>query len=164
MIRHNSCFICGGTKGNGCGKTLKRDTYVDHENQPYCNPCYNKLFRPRGYGYGGTLSTDYGPSNAENSTEVSDVSDVTNKIHKLATTEASPDFSKPKPPTSASVVPSPPVKPSQPAVPPTQPAAPSQPAAPIAGKQVQIGGKGNGTLYKEAAYVGDNDEVDESEW
>ena len=54
----------GGSKKDGCGRVLTRDKYVDHDNEPYCSACYSKLFRPKGFGFGNTLSTDYGPDAA----------------------------------------------------------------------------------------------------
>ena len=41
-------FTCGGNtnaEGGGCGKVLTLDQYLDHETQPYCPACYNKLFK-----------------------------------------------------------------------------------------------------------------------
>ena len=80
-VWHITCFTCGGTntKGEGCKKVLKRDQYVDHENQPFCNACHAKLFKPKGFGYGNTLSTDYGPT-----------ADVTAGVSKLNTRDSSP--------------------------------------------------------------------------
>jgi hypothetical protein len=60
-VWHDKCFTCGGKNEDGCSKMLKLDGYVDHGGQPYCNACYSKLFRPKGFGYGNTLNTDYGP-------------------------------------------------------------------------------------------------------
>ena len=57
---HKACFRCGGTASDGCGKGLSLDTYTDHANNPYCNACYGKLFRPKGMGYGNTLNTEEG--------------------------------------------------------------------------------------------------------
>jgi len=53
---HKSCFRCGGTAGNGCNRTLNRDNYVDHDHQPYCNNCYTKLYKPKGFGVGGMVT------------------------------------------------------------------------------------------------------------
>ena len=39
---------------------LRRDGYVDHDGEPFCQSCYSKLFKPKGFGLGGTtFSTDY---------------------------------------------------------------------------------------------------------
>ena len=38
---------------------LKRDGYVDHENQPFCKACHGKLFGPKGYGYGSAALNSY---------------------------------------------------------------------------------------------------------
>eukprot|EP01034_Spumella_vulgaris_P031297 gene31297-38668_t len=63
QVWHNSCFCCGGLHGDGCNKTLTRDNYVDHNQQPYCNSCYNKQFRTKGFGYGNTFNTNFGGAN-----------------------------------------------------------------------------------------------------
>jgi hypothetical protein len=65
----------GGSKKDGCGRVLTRDKYLDHDNEPYCSACYSKLFRPKGFGFGNTLSTDYGP-------------DVSNNVPEKSTEEA----------------------------------------------------------------------------
>mmetsp|Transcript_7358 Transcript_7358/g.10958 ORF Transcript_7358/g.10958 Transcript_7358/m.10958 type:complete len:518 (-) Transcript_7358:204-1757(-) len=72
-VWHVSCFTCGGSNKDGCGRVLTRDKYLDHESEPYCPACYNKLFRPKGFGYGNTLSTDYGPSDASGSNPITEV-------------------------------------------------------------------------------------------
>jgi NAD-dependent SIR2 family protein deacetylase len=122
-VWHSSCFTCGGSKGDGCGRVLKRDDYLDHENQPYCNACYGKLFRPKGFGFGNTLNTNYGqsPVVTEQPTEKPSV------ISTLST---------------------------------TQEAAPKKPV----GIGASTRAPKDAALHKEAEYVGDNDEVDESEW
>lgn len=45
---HKACFTCGGTEGNGCGRTLLLDNYTDHGSNPYCTACYGRLYRPKG--------------------------------------------------------------------------------------------------------------------
>ena len=56
-VWHTACFTCGGGKGEGgCGKTLPRTGYLDHNAQPYCASCHGKLFGPKGFGYGNTLN------------------------------------------------------------------------------------------------------------
>ena len=45
----------------GCKRVLRRDGYVDHDCDPFCQACYSRLFKPKGYGFGAsTFSTDYG--------------------------------------------------------------------------------------------------------
>jgi len=76
---HKACFTCGASKGDGCGRTLSRDGYLDHGDSPYCNACYGRLFRPKGVGFGANLSTaSAAPSvpPAPSSTNVSQVGDV----------------------------------------------------------------------------------------
>jgi cysteine/glycine-rich protein len=64
-IWHKTCFTCGGSctlaHKQGCKRVLARDGYLDHENEPYCNACYSRLFKPKGYGIGTSLELDYGP-------------------------------------------------------------------------------------------------------
>ncbi|KAJ5072181.1 lim domain family [Anaeramoeba ignava] len=49
---HKACFTC-----TSCGDRLNRAKYAEHNNQPYCHPCYNRLFRQSGYGTGANLSS-----------------------------------------------------------------------------------------------------------
>jgi len=60
QVWHNQCFCCGGLNSDGCNKVLSRDNYVDHDGQPYCNSCFNKQFRTKGFGVAAGLNTDYG--------------------------------------------------------------------------------------------------------
>jgi hypothetical protein len=157
-VWHNSCFVCGGTKGDGCKRSLTRDNYVDHENHPYCNPCYSKLFRPKGFGYGNTLSTDYGPTPET----IAANSFVVQAVGKASTDS----FCKPKPPGRPGAPPAPPL--ALPSAPPSTLTAGVRipvvdPAEVRRGSTLAIG-KGAGQLYQEATYQGDNDEVDDSEW
>lgn len=60
---HDKCFTCGGKAGEGgCGRVLRRDGYVDHSGEPYCQACYNKLYRPKGFSVSANINTDYGTS------------------------------------------------------------------------------------------------------
>lgn len=150
-IFHDKCFTCGGVHQDGCGKVLKRDGYVDHENEPYCTPCYQRLFGPNTFGYG--LSAE---------------STVPNGAQQAAANAPAPA------PAAPAVAAAPVAKPAPPASKPAPPVAPAPvPAAPGMVKTQPVTGKvAIGTtskadasgLYKEAGYVGDNDEVDESEW
>jgi hypothetical protein len=54
---HKNCFTCGGVNSDGCKKTLSRDGYVDHDQEPYCNACYSRLFRPKGFSISSGLNT-----------------------------------------------------------------------------------------------------------
>ncbi len=60
QVWHSACFTCGGLNADGCNKTLTRDKYVDHNAQPYCNSCFSKQFRTKGFGIGTELNTSYG--------------------------------------------------------------------------------------------------------
>jgi len=44
---HKNCFKCAT-----CKKQLEPGTFLDHDNVPYCTSCFNKQFKPKGYGYG----------------------------------------------------------------------------------------------------------------
>jgi len=44
---HVDCFRCGGIEDDGCKRTLSLDAYTSHDEQPYCRPCYGKLFGPK---------------------------------------------------------------------------------------------------------------------
>lgn len=54
---HQACFVCGGTGDKGCRKTLSRDAYVSHENQPYCKRCHTDIFGTHGLIVGANLAT-----------------------------------------------------------------------------------------------------------
>uniref|UniRef100_A0A7S3M5F1 LIM zinc-binding domain-containing protein n=1 Tax=Spumella elongata TaxID=89044 RepID=A0A7S3M5F1_9STRA len=186
-IWHLNCFTCGGRTNDGCKRVLKRDGYVDHENNPFCTTCHSKLFRPKGFGYGNTLNTDYGPAPSAGATE-----EVTSGVAKLSTTApvevpppapkapATPEVTRPAPPAPAVPAPAPAAvsspaatakKPAAPAAPVASPSAERKPVAGVTaptapGGHVAIGASSRaaGGVFKEAGYVGDNDEVDESEW
>jgi len=51
---HKQCFKC---QSEACGKTLQGGSYTDHKGMPYCNSCYNKHFRAKGYGFGQTVDS-----------------------------------------------------------------------------------------------------------
>eukprot|EP00178_Gracilaria_changii_P023884 TRINITY_DN72179_c0_g1_i1.p2 TRINITY_DN72179_c0_g1~~TRINITY_DN72179_c0_g1_i1.p2 ORF type:complete len:101 (+),score=11.31 TRINITY_DN72179_c0_g1_i1:29-304(+) len=44
---HKACFKCAT-----CKATLVPGKFNDHEGKAYCKSCYDKNFRPKGYGYG----------------------------------------------------------------------------------------------------------------
>jgi len=44
---HKNCFTCAT-----CKKQLEPGTFLDHDNVPFCTSCFNKQFKPKGYGYG----------------------------------------------------------------------------------------------------------------
>lgn len=180
-IWHLNCFTCGGSSSEGCKRVLKRDGYVDHENNPFCLACHSKLYRPKGFGYGNTLNTDYGPapSRSESDDGTAGVSAGVAKLStahaQVASPVASPQAaSKPAPPVPSAPPSAPPAPPAAPAAPVSAPAPPAHaPAPPVAspsterkGGAVAIGASSRsaGGVFKEAAYVGDNDEVDENEW
>jgi hypothetical protein len=171
-VWHNSCFVCSGTKGDGCKRTLTRDNYLDHENQPYCQACYSKLFKPKGFGYGNTLNTDYGPgpetveSEGQTHQTFEKPKAPGRPAHAAANSFTASPVAAPAPtlPRSASSeTPAPKPVPPPPPVPPAAPLViPVTDPSDIKKGTVKIG-KG-GELYQEASYQGDNDEVDESEW
>jgi len=179
-VWHLNCFTCGGSSDLGCKKVLRRDGYVDHENNPFCLACHAKLFRPKGVGYGAALNTDYGPAPE---TLVPEVAKVSIESAPSAQVPPSPPAAPPAPPAAVAAVaaktaaspPAPTVTKTSvapPSAPPAPPAvasaSPSQTRAIAAGAPhaLNIGGtsKSVGGVFKEASYVGDNDEVDEAEW
>jgi len=161
-IWHKSCFTCGGSAKVGCGRVLTLDKYLDHDNQPFCNACYSKLYRPKGFGYGNTLNTDFG-STGETEVLAAKVAlssiisepDNTNKHGKV----------DPMANTVPSSAPANVIK-SVPSVPKPVPTLPTlaQSNASLPTKAVTIGNKTGNTLHQEATYSGNSDEVDESEW
>lgn len=144
-VWHTSCFTCGAPKGDGCGRTLKRGAYSDHENVPYCQSCFEKNFRPKGYGVGG-IDSYPARSTSRDSNDIDEIPAVS------ASTAAMAPFGKPKPPGKPATA---------------APAAPGMQKATGSAK-VAIGTSSKAAestgLYAEASYVGENDEVDESEW
>ncbi|XP_041485260.1 cysteine-rich protein 1-like [Lytechinus variegatus] len=53
---HKTCLKC-----TSCKKTLTPGNFSDKENQPYCNPCYQKNFGASGYraGAGAGAANSY---------------------------------------------------------------------------------------------------------
>jgi hypothetical protein len=56
-IWHKACFKCGTNTEFGCRRVLRAGEFLDNNNNPFCNTCYGKLFKPKGVGYGNALST-----------------------------------------------------------------------------------------------------------
>jgi hypothetical protein len=108
-IWHLACFTCGGSsKEPACHRVLKRDGYVDHENNPFCNACHSKLFKPKGFGYGAAaLSTDYGPvPDATTVAPAAATQEVTAGVAKMTTASAPAPAAEPEkrtPPAPAPV-------------------------------------------------------------
>ncbi len=50
----NRVFSFFSTRCGTCKKKLTLGSHVDHENAPHCQSCYNKQFRPKGFGFGIT--------------------------------------------------------------------------------------------------------------
>ncbi|KAI9348290.1 hypothetical protein DFJ73DRAFT_835541 [Zopfochytrium polystomum] len=53
---HKQCLTC-----KECNRRLDASILAERNSEPYCKNCYNKLFGPKGYGFGsgsGVLSTD----------------------------------------------------------------------------------------------------------
>lgn len=46
---HIDCFTCGGLQSDGCGKKMTLENYQQHDADPYCKPCYGKLFGTKGF-------------------------------------------------------------------------------------------------------------------
>lgn len=75
-VWHKACFTCGARSDDGCKRVLNITNYLDHDNCPYCNTCYSKLFKPKGYGHGSSLELDYGPSSNSTSNSVGAITTV----------------------------------------------------------------------------------------
>jgi cysteine/glycine-rich protein len=193
-IWHLACFTCGGSsKEPACHRVLKRDGYVDHENNPFCNACHSKLFKPKGFGYGAAaLSTDYGPvADAQAASATTATQEVTAGVAKMTTSSPSAPAAAPIPKpglrfiacsieypscfifrlvTAAAPAPVPTAAPAPAATPAPAPAPVKRGSftseAAVSGADLKIGASSRsaGGVFKEAAYVGNNDEVDESEW
>lgn len=68
---HKACFTCGVLgKDTGCNRTMNRENYQDHDGAPYCNSCYGRLYKPKGFGYGNTLNTEEASVNVAVPSEV----------------------------------------------------------------------------------------------
>lgn len=169
-VWHNTCFTCGGTskEKDGCGKVLKRDNYLDHCNQPYCTTCHAKNFKPKGYGV-GSISLDYGPS--ANAT----TSQVPTKVPPPPTSQPAPPSTSTNDDTedledeftNISLSKNPiPVHSTGLSASDVSSAIKSQIASTTGGnvKVTKVGTRVANSLHTEAHYIGDNDEVDESEW
>ncbi|OTF81357.1 LIM domain protein [Euroglyphus maynei] len=50
---HNFCFVCANKE---CKRRLDTGSLTEHDSEIYCKQCYGRLFGPKGYGYGQTLS------------------------------------------------------------------------------------------------------------
>lgn len=58
---HYDCFTCGGMNSDGCNRILTLDTYVVHDNEPYCKGCYGRQFAPKGFLAGSTTHNSFLP-------------------------------------------------------------------------------------------------------
>eukprot|EP01036_Dinobryon_divergens_P036191 gene36191-47063_t len=47
-VWHKSCFKCGSISALGCGRVLAVGEFVNHQQEPFCNSCYNKNFKMKG--------------------------------------------------------------------------------------------------------------------
>ena len=52
-IYHKRCFSC-----KECSRALNSSILCDKDGEAYCKHCYGKLFGPKGFGFGNTLSTE----------------------------------------------------------------------------------------------------------
>lgn len=122
-VWHKTCFTCGGKNSDGCNRVLKLDGYLDHDKQPYCNACFNKNFRTKGFGYGNTLNTDFGENDQTKRT-----------VSPLRATPPFVPAAPPAPPAPKAAPPAPPAAPPAPPAPPASvaPPVPVAPPAPVA--------------------------------
>ena len=139
-VWHKACFSCGKGFTDGCNKILRLDNYLDHDNAPYCTSCHTKLFKPKGYGNAG-MST-YVPivKNDTTSTSASTTSTTTSNDNNTNTSVNTSNT------TSSAFTTTNATNDSTEAV-----------------RKTSAGAKVD-TLHKEQKYVGNSDEVDESEW
>jgi cysteine and glycine-rich protein len=115
-IWHKTCFKCGGSASDGCQKTLNLGKYLVHDEQPYCEACYSKLFRPKGFGYANTLSVYSDAIDVENARSVvsnqpGDFNSVSAPVTPVTSTlrhfrESEKTFSTPTSPISRAPIPS----------------------------------------------------------
>lgn len=178
-VWHTSCFTCGGGKPEtlGCKKTLKRDSYLDHDNMPYCNACFSKNFKPKGYGYSNTLNTFSGTSSASSSNNKSAVDNTTDA--KKTNTYIPPSAPKSvtqipiiaTPVTAVEVASVPVIAPpsriilsSAPELNPLPPSAPSFVLNSSSSDPATVSKRRSSLVHQEQSYVGNNDEVDDDEW
>ena len=61
-VYHGACFTCSCPTGDGCGRSLKGGDYVEHNSNPYCKNCHNKIFGPKGVnaGLGSAVTLEKG--------------------------------------------------------------------------------------------------------
>ena len=52
-IYHKRCFSC-----RECNRALNSSNLTDKDGEAYCKHCYGKLYGPKGFGFGNTLSTE----------------------------------------------------------------------------------------------------------
>ena len=65
-IWHKACFKCGAFgKSGGCHRSLQPGQFLDHEQEPFCTACYEKLYKPKGFGFGNSLTSTEIPSTIE---------------------------------------------------------------------------------------------------
>jgi len=175
-IWHKSCFTCGGTVKNGCGRVLNLNNYLDHDNQPYCNACYSKLYRPKGFG--NNLSTDYGKTgeaevqNAKEALEnLSIDQSKSQSVTEMPSSSLESKMDESVPPTKSipPAVVAPQIATSCESSSTETKAATKASSAtwqpPVLSSQsLNSHVAGNVKIQREACYVGDGNEVDESEW
>jgi len=116
QVWHDKCFTCSGKNGDGCGKVLHRDGYLDHGSQPYCQACYNKLFRTKGFSVGSAINTDYGGQDRVEPRAVTPPRQVSPAPAARAAA-AVPVPPPPAPPVPAATRPAPPASAARPAAP-----------------------------------------------
>jgi len=150
-IWHLNCFTCGAASGQGCKKVLKRDGYVDHENNPFCNTCHSKLYKPKGFGFGNTLSPDYGPTPDAPDASPSSLAPSVGKLSLTSNADLAAAANAPR----SNVLPTHSLNGKAPE---------AAPALRIGASSRAVQGDAGGGLFSEASYVGNHDEVDESEW
>lgn len=163
VVWHKRCFKCSGTNKDGCLKVLSLTDYVDHGNMPYCRNCHTKMFGPKG------SNSRLGSSIAHSNDTVQRRQSVVVESEEPADKNLASAISNLKVVGETSTVKK------EEASPQLLDAIEGSVFNATAGglgpgqdnqrrPSLKVGGNLMNEVHKEAAYVGDNDEVDEDEW
>ena len=166
-VWHKRCFKCSGVNKDGCMKVLSLTEYVDNRNQPYCRNCHTKLFGPKGSNsrLGGSISHNNDTVQRRQS-EVVSSSEPTDKnlasaissLKVVAEDGAGQEKKESNPnPQLLDAIEGSVFTASAGGVGPGQDSGGRRPS-------LKVGGNLKNEVHKEKGYVGDGDEVDESEW
>ena len=71
-IYHKRCFTC-----KECSRALTSSNLTDKDGEAFCKHCYGKLYGPKGFGFGNTLSTEVSTPKPDVEKEASTVTTAT---------------------------------------------------------------------------------------